>query len=199
MLEVSNCSPEMAVPMTVKMPEPMTAPMPSAVSDQGPSVFFSACSGCSESEISLSMDLQASSWLGSAVLLVGRMREPQGEVYMMTRVLTRAECASVESGLEGMRKRREACGAGEDAGPCATYFRTPLALGLAARKLLDLLLVFAARAGARSLGSGLLTGGALHLFAFDFIFNLLGISHGKNLFHSGATKCPICRGMRPLW
>ena len=28
MLEVSNCSPEMAVPMTVKMPEPITAPMP---------------------------------------------------------------------------------------------------------------------------------------------------------------------------
>ena len=36
MLEVSNCSPEMAVPMTVKMPEPITAPMPSAVSDHGP-------------------------------------------------------------------------------------------------------------------------------------------------------------------
>jgi hypothetical protein len=46
---VGNCSPEMAVPMTVKMPEPMTAPMPSAVSDHGPSVFFSACSGSSES------------------------------------------------------------------------------------------------------------------------------------------------------
>jgi len=60
----------MAVPMTVKMPEPMTAPMPSAVSDQGPSDFLSACSGSSDSRISLSMDLQASSWLGSAVLLV---------------------------------------------------------------------------------------------------------------------------------
>jgi hypothetical protein len=70
MLEVSNCSPEMAVPITVKMPEPMTAPMPRAVSDQGPSVFLSACSGSSESRISLSMDLQASSWLGSAVLLI---------------------------------------------------------------------------------------------------------------------------------
>ena len=69
-LEVSNCSPEMAVPMTVKMPEPMTAPMPSAVSDQGPRVFFSACSGSSESRISLSIDLRASSWLGRAVLLV---------------------------------------------------------------------------------------------------------------------------------
>jgi len=69
MLEVSNCSPEMAVPMTVKMPEPMTAPMPSAVSDHGPRVFFSACSGSSESRISLSIDLRATSWLGRAVLL----------------------------------------------------------------------------------------------------------------------------------
>jgi hypothetical protein len=69
-LVVSNCSPEMAVPMTVKMPEPMTAPMPRAVSDQGPSVFLSACSGSSESRISLSMDLRASSWLARAILLV---------------------------------------------------------------------------------------------------------------------------------
>jgi hypothetical protein len=76
MLEVSNCSPEMAVPMTVKMPEPMTAPMPSAVSDHGPRVFLSLCSGSSESRISLSMDLRASSWLGSSVLLVFRMRNP---------------------------------------------------------------------------------------------------------------------------
>jgi hypothetical protein len=68
-LVVSNCSPEMAVPMTVKMPEPMTAPMPSAVRDHGPSVFLSECSGSSESRMSLSIDLRASSWLGSAVLL----------------------------------------------------------------------------------------------------------------------------------
>ena len=68
----SNFCPAMAVPMTVKMPEPMTAPMPSAVSDHGPSDFFSACSGSSESRISLSMDLRASSWLGSAVLLIRR-------------------------------------------------------------------------------------------------------------------------------
>ncbi len=67
---VSNFWPAIAVPMTVKMPEPITAPMPSAVSDQGPSDFLSAFSGSSDSRISLSMDLQASSWLGSAVLLV---------------------------------------------------------------------------------------------------------------------------------
>ena len=57
----SNCCPAMAVPMTVKMPEPITAPMPSAVSDHGPSVFFRECSGSSESRISLSIDLRASS------------------------------------------------------------------------------------------------------------------------------------------
>jgi hypothetical protein len=72
---LGNCSPEMAVPMTVKMPEPMTAPMPSAVSDQGPSVFFSACSGSVESLMSLSIDLRAKNWfraknwLGRAGLL----------------------------------------------------------------------------------------------------------------------------------
>ncbi len=60
--EVSNFCPAMAVPMTVKMPDPMTAPMPSAVSDHGPRVFFSRCSGSSDSEISLSMDLHEKSW-----------------------------------------------------------------------------------------------------------------------------------------
>jgi hypothetical protein len=39
------------------------APMPSAVSDHGPSVLLSLVSGCSESEISLSMDLQQKAWL----------------------------------------------------------------------------------------------------------------------------------------
>jgi hypothetical protein len=67
MLEVSNCSPEIAVPMTVKMPEPMTAPIPRAVSDHGPRLLFSRCSGSSDSRISLSIDLRAKNWLGSAV------------------------------------------------------------------------------------------------------------------------------------
>jgi hypothetical protein len=66
----------MAVPMTVKMPEPMTAPMPSAVSDQGPRDLRSEFSGSSDSRISLSIDLQASSWLGSAVLLEGTSDRP---------------------------------------------------------------------------------------------------------------------------
>jgi len=78
----------MAVPMTVKMPEPMTAPIPRAVSDQGPRDFFSACSGSSDSLISLSMDLQANSWLGRVVLLrslkvPAAVRKLFGEVYMV--------------------------------------------------------------------------------------------------------------------
>src|ERR1700722_6078467 len=56
-------SPAAAVPVSIKMPEPMMAPMPSAVSDQGPRDLLSRCSGFSESEISLSMDLQQRSWL----------------------------------------------------------------------------------------------------------------------------------------
>ena len=51
--------PPIAVPITVKMPEPMTAPMPRAVRETGPSDFLRACSGRSESEMSLSMDLVA--------------------------------------------------------------------------------------------------------------------------------------------
>ena len=65
--EVSNFSPEIAVPTTVKIPEPITAPIPSAVSDTGPSVFLSACSGRSDSAISLSMDLVAKIWRGSGM------------------------------------------------------------------------------------------------------------------------------------
>ena len=59
--------PPMATPITVKMPEPMTAPIPSAVRDTGPSVFFNACSGRSDSEISLSIDLVRKICLASAL------------------------------------------------------------------------------------------------------------------------------------
>jgi hypothetical protein len=79
-LVIEALLPEIAVPMTVKMPEPMTAPMPRAVSDNGPSVFLSARSGSSESRMSLSMDLQASSWLGSAILLELTERETSDSV-----------------------------------------------------------------------------------------------------------------------
>src|SRR5258707_15221257 len=56
-------SPAAAVPVSTKMPEPMIAPMPSAVRDQGPRVFCRRCPGASDSEISLSIDLQQKSWL----------------------------------------------------------------------------------------------------------------------------------------
>jgi len=52
-----------------------------------------------------------------------------------------------------------------------------LALGDAARELLDLLLIGAARFSALCLGSGLFSGGALHFFAFFLIFNLGGVCH----------------------
>src|SRR5258708_6762714 len=56
-------SPAAAVPVRTKIPEPMIAPIPSAVSDHGPRVLLSLVSGCSESEISLSIDLQQKAWL----------------------------------------------------------------------------------------------------------------------------------------
>jgi hypothetical protein len=68
----------MATPMTVKIPDPMTAPTPSAVSDTGPSVFFSACSGRSDSEISLSIDFVAKICLPSAYA-------PQTELVRLSR------------------------------------------------------------------------------------------------------------------
>ena len=67
--EVSNFSPEIAVPTTVKMPEPMTAPMPSDVRETGPSVFLRLVSGFSDSAMSLSMDLQQRTWGGRVRLL----------------------------------------------------------------------------------------------------------------------------------
>jgi hypothetical protein len=58
--------PPMAVPITVKIPEPMTAPMPRAVRETGPRDFLRACSGRSESEMSLSMDFVANIWRARA-------------------------------------------------------------------------------------------------------------------------------------
>ena len=75
--EVSNFSPAIAVPITVKMPEPMTAPIPSAVSDQGPRVFFRECSGSSESLMSLSIDLVANSCFRS-------VSAPEGQICQST-------------------------------------------------------------------------------------------------------------------
>src|SRR3984957_7229448 len=55
-------SPAAAVPVSTKMPEPIMAPIPNAVSDHGPRVFCRRCPGISDSEISLSMDLQQNTW-----------------------------------------------------------------------------------------------------------------------------------------
>src|SRR5262249_3186 len=51
-------SPAAAVPVKTKTPAPMIAPIPRAVSDHGPNVFCSLWPGVSDSEISLSIDLQ---------------------------------------------------------------------------------------------------------------------------------------------
>jgi hypothetical protein len=81
----------MAVPMTVKMPEPMTMPTPSAVSETGPSDFFSACSGSSESEMSLSMDLVAKIWRGRAL-------SSSGEIYRIAMIVRANEIAAKRNG-----------------------------------------------------------------------------------------------------
>jgi hypothetical protein len=83
----SNFCPAIAVPMTVKIPDPITAPIPSAVSDHGPRLFFNEFWGSSDSRISLSMDLRASSWLARSVLLtstgkVARGALPQNSVHL---------------------------------------------------------------------------------------------------------------------
>jgi hypothetical protein len=49
------------------MPEPITAPIPRAVKETGPSVFFNAFSGISDSDISLSIDFVAKICLASAL------------------------------------------------------------------------------------------------------------------------------------
>ena len=59
--------PPIATPIMVKIPDPITAPIPSAVKETGPSVFFNACSGISDSEISLSIDLVRKICLASAL------------------------------------------------------------------------------------------------------------------------------------
>src|SRR5260370_25031832 len=53
--------------MTGKIRDPITAPIRSAVKEAGPSVFFNACSGISDSEISLSIDLVRKICLASAL------------------------------------------------------------------------------------------------------------------------------------
>src|SRR5271163_4862986 len=103
----------MAVPMTVKIPEPITAPMPRAVSDTGPSVFFSLRSGFSESEISLSMDLQQNACVFDVRMtaLAGSMGDggngsssPQIEMWKMGSK-ARAKRSCPRQSLEGSSQR----------------------------------------------------------------------------------------------
>ena len=63
-----------------------------------------------------------------------------------------------------------------------------LALGLATRHFLHLLLVGAARSGPLGLWGGLLAGGALHLLAFLPVFNLFRICHAEPL----SLQCLQC-------
>src|ERR1700761_7439497 len=84
------------------MPDPRIAPIPSAVNDHGPRVFFSRCSGSSESEISLSIDFLAKSWLARKAsfnwaLLLQRAMQRRGAfsmrlhaLYLMTLALAGA-------------------------------------------------------------------------------------------------------------
>ena len=101
--------PPMAVPMTVKMPEPMTAPMPSAVSETGPSVFFSAVSGCSLSAISLSMDLVAKIWRGFVRVLAGLGGRRQVVRSSLRKFGSRMKRLYAESHPSGLAGTRQSC------------------------------------------------------------------------------------------
>src|SRR5665213_654875 len=65
---------------------------------------------------------------------------------------------------------------GAQAPPFAVIL-SQLPLRLAACRLLDLGLIFAARAGARSLRSGLLAGGPLHCLALGLVGNRFRVCH----------------------
>jgi hypothetical protein len=183
--------------MTVKMPEPMTAPMPSAVSDHGPRVFLRECPGSSESRISLSMDLQAISWLGRACLLVRagvnccRCRRfsagseslcrsvhdeiPDGDAQFARGAGAERVPAKQEGGVQEREiERRFQTGRAVAARPGTAHACGGLLpLGLAAGQFLDLFLVGAARGGPLGFGGSLLAGCALDLLPFQLVFNLL--------------------------
>ena len=199
----SNFCPAMAVPITVKIPEPITAPIPNAVRDQGPRLFLRECSGSSESRISLSMDLRASSWLARAVLLV--LSEP-GSPFPPDAC---AECSRYGSPPEVLRPRKSRAGTqrsavladsgwplqkrkplggsiGLGSGPAAlgqaglepiSSTTGRLALRLTARQLLDLLLLRSARLGLLRLRCSFLARCPLQLLPFLPVFDLGGIRH----------------------
>lgn len=203
--------------MTVKMPEPMTAPIPRAVSDQGPSDFLRALSGSSDSRMSLSMDLQANSWLGSGVLLRGA-----AETFRQIGLLGDVPCrrqkslsrsVHEEQGCGGGRSREEMRGANDvelragaqqkwscRTGRCDNRpgVELCLALRLAAYHLSDLLFVGAAGGGALCLGGCFLSCCALHFLALQLVGQFLGICHSrKTSFLQNPAHCSGCVGMQP--
>src|SRR5258707_12372639 len=136
------------------MPEPMIAPMPRAVSDHGPRDFGSRCPGLSESEISLSMDFLAKSWLARKASL---------------------ELRDASDGPEKTAMRRRSA-------PKAPLRRHQcLALGRSANHLLHLGLLGAPRVFARLLWRLLLARCALCFLAF-FLAQCLRICHVPVLF-----------------
>ncbi len=96
--EVSNFSPAMAVPMTVKMPEPMTAPMPSAVSDTGPSVFLQRVLGFLRvgDELVDGFGAKNLAWQSPAPRSVGMTRSVSGDLAGQA-IAIRRDAASSET------------------------------------------------------------------------------------------------------
>jgi hypothetical protein len=153
----------MATPMTVKMPDPMTAPMPRAVNETGPRVFFNACSGRSDSEISLSIDFVAKICLASALApAYRRIGAGRSNCILQFRML-----------YELPLSRDVVC----SIFPADYAQQNNLPLALTARSFLDLLLVLAASARARSLRCRRLTCCALYLLAFLCVGDALRICH----------------------
>ena len=75
--------------------------------------------------------------------------------------------------------------------------RYGLALRLAAREFLDLLLVRSAGRRPLGLGSGLLAGGPLDFLPFQFVFNFGGVGH-RNLFRCSSMRARIFRLVCPF-
>ena len=90
--------------MTVKIPEPITMPTPRAVRETGPRDFLRECSGRSESEMSLSMDLVAKIWRARCeVLVVEKMIRFQQRLYAAVSWLARGEgICSIAWGMSGL-------------------------------------------------------------------------------------------------
>jgi hypothetical protein len=154
------------------MPEPITAPMPSAVRDTGPSVFFSAVSGCSLSAISLSMDLVAKICRGC---VLWRFWIAGGRCHVLVEedeaIVCGKLCKAAENGRSRGLARLEA----------GNYIEKPfavfLSLRLTASQLLHLLLLAAARIIALRGGSGLLARSSLDLLALCLVSDALCICH----------------------